>query len=352
MSKAGIWFVIGVLVGVTTVGVLGADSAAEGVSAMATLAMPKARVVVVEDPRAISAFVPHLPVVRQMFDRGLTNLTGRGTVAEAWRSLITTQDVVGVKVYSSPGPMSGTRTAVAEALVQSLLSSGLPAGNIVIWDRQLPPLRAAGYGALAERYGIRMAASVDAGYDTNHFYDCAFIGQPVWGDHEFGQQGLEVGRKSYVSRLVTQQMTRIINLTPMFNHNIGGVSGNLVSLSLGSVDNTVRFVNSPAQFAISIPEIYALPILGDRVVLNVVDALLAQYYGEERSLLHYTAVLGQLRFGTDPVALDVLSVQELAQQRESANSPPAKADYPLYANASLVEIGISDAKNIMVEWVR
>jgi hypothetical protein len=330
----------------------GADPATNAVTAVASLAMPKARVVVVEEPGAIRAFVPQLPVVRHMFDRGLTNLTGRATVVDAWRSLISTQDVVGIKVCTAPGPTSGTRPAVAEALVQSLISAGHPPGGIVIWDRQLGPLRAAGYGALPEQYGIRIAASADAGYDTNHFYDSAFIGQPVWGDHEFGQRGPEVGRRSYVSRLVTQQMTRIINLTPLLNHNIAGVSGNLVGLALGSVDNTVRFVNSPGQFAISVPEIYALPILGDRVVLNVVDALLAQYYGEERSLLHYTAVLDQLRFSTDPVALDVLSVQELARQRELADSPAAKDDSPLFSNASLVEIGIHDPKNIQVEWVR
>lgn len=330
----------------------GGDLGTNRISAAATVSVPQARVVAVEETGAIVAFVPRLPVVRQMLDRGLTNLTRRGTVTEAWRALVSTQDIVGIKVYTVPGPMSGTRPAVAEAMVQSLLSAGQPAGNIVIWDRQIEPLRAAGYGALGERYGIRVAASADAGYDTNHFYESAFIGRPVWGDVEFGQRGPEVGRRSYVSRLVTEQMTRIINLTPLLNHNLGGVSGNLVSLALGSVDNTIRFQNSGRQFAIAVPEIYALPELGDRVVLNVVDALLAQYYGEERSLLQYAAVLDQLRLSTDPVALDVLSIQELVRQRELANSPPGREAGTLYANAALVEIGTNDPRNILIEWVK
>jgi hypothetical protein len=330
----------------------GDDPPTNRVSAAAIVSMPKARVVAVEETGAIVAFVPRLPVVRRMFDVGLTNLTRRGTVAEAWRTLVSTQDIVGIKVCTAPGPTSGTRPTVAEAMVQSLLSAGQAPSNIVIWDRHIEPLRAAGYSALQERYGVRVASSADAGYDTNHFYESAYIGHPVWGDLEFGQRGPEVGRKSYVSRLVTQQMTCIINLTPLLNHNLGGVSGNLVSLALGSVDNTVRFQNSSRQFAIAVPEIYALPILGDRVVLNVVDALLAQYYGEERSLLHYTAVLDQLRLSTDPVALDVLSVQELARQRELADSPPTPEAGSLYANAALVEIGINDPKNILIEWVK
>lgn len=331
----------------------GGDAAPASASpAMALLTGPKARVVVVEQPGAVVSFNPRSEIIRPMVDRGLTNLTLTATVAEAWRSLLSPQDVVGLKVFSAPGGASGTRPAVVEAVVQSLLSVGHAPTNIIVWDRQLGHLRLAGYFALAERYGVRIEASAEAGYDTNNFYDSAFMGQPVWGDHEFGQRGPGVGRKSYVSKLVSQHMTKIINLTPLLNHNLAGVSGNLFSLSLGSVDNTVRFVNDSAQMALAVPEIYALPVLGDRVVLNVVDALLAQYYGEERSLLHYTAILNQLRFSTDPVALDVLSIQELERQRELADAPATRSNLQLYQNAALVEIGTADPKSIQVEWVK
>jgi hypothetical protein len=321
-------------------------------SGLQPLAGPKTRVVVVEQAGAVVSFNPRLEVIRHMVDRGLTNLTLRPTVEEAWRSLVTTQDVVGLKVYAAPGAASGTRPAVVEAVVQSLLAAGQAPTNVIVWDRQVGHLRLAGFFALAERYGIRIEASADTGYDTNYFYDSAFMGHPVWGDLEFGERGPGVGRKSYVSKLVSQQMTKIINLTPLLNHNLAGVSGNLVSLSLGSVDNTVRFVNDATQLALAVPEIYALPVLGDRVVLNIVDALLAQYHGEQRSLLHYTAVLNQLRFSTDPVALDVLSIQELERQRELVDAPAAKSNQQLYQNAALVEIGTNDPKAIQIEWVK
>jgi len=316
------------------------------------LASPKTRVVVVEQAGAVISFSPRLEVIRQMVDRGLTNFTLKPTVQEAWRSLVAPQDVVGLKVFSAPGAASGTRPAVVEAVVQSLLAAGQAPTNVIVWDRQLGHLRLAGYVALAERHGIRVEASAETGYDTNHFYDSAFMGQPVWGDHEFGLRGSGVGRKSYVSKLVTQQMTKIINVTPLLNHNLAGVSGNLLSLSLGSVDNTVRFVNDASQLALAVPEIYALPVLGDRVVLNIVDALLVQYHGEARSLLHYTAVLNQLRFSADPVALDVLSLQELERQRELVNALATKPNRQLYQNAALVEIGTNDPNTIQVEWVK
>jgi len=322
------------------------------VATVGRLSSPKARVVVVEEQGAIASFNPNLQVIRRMVDRGLTNLTLQPTPQAAWRSLVSPEDVVGLKVYSAPGATSGTRPAVVEGVVQSLLDAGQAPARVIVWDRQLGPLRLAGYFTLAERYGIRIEASAETGYDTNHFYDSAFIGQPVWGDHEFGQRGPGVGRKSYVSKLVTREMTRIINLTPLLNHNMAGVSGNLFSLSMGSVDNTVRFMNDPRQLALAVPEIYALPVLGDRVALNIVDALLAQYHGEARSLLHYTAALNQLRFSVDPVALDVLSIQELERRRELAQAPAAKSDLQLYQNASLVEIGTSNPQSIEVEWVK
>ena len=130
---------------------------------------------------------------------------------------------------------------------------------------------------------------------------------------------------------------------------IAGVTGNLFSLALGSVDNTLRFEADPDRLATAVPEIYALPVLNDREVLNIVDALVCQYEGEERSLLHYSTMLNELRFSRDPVALDVLSLQELDRQREAAKAPAIKSRIGLYNNAALLELGVSDPKKIQVE---
>jgi len=308
----------------------------------------RARVVVVHEPNATIAFDPQVEKVSAMMTRGLTNLTGKATVAEACRSLVSTQDVVGIKVFSTPGATSGTRPAVVEAMVKSLLEAGLPPKQILVWDRRLSDLRLAGYFDLAERFGVRVAGSAEAGYDEKTFYETALLGQLVWGDLEFGRKGEGVGRKSFVSRLVTGQMTKIINITPLLNHNLVGVSGNLWGLALGSVDNTLRFETDADRLATAVPEIVALPQLGDRVVLNIVDALICQYQGEERGMLHYSTPLNQLWFSTDPVALDVLAIQELDSQRRAARVLAPKTSLELYQNASLLEIGISDPRRIDV----
>ena len=309
----------------------------------------RARVVMVQEQDATVTFNAQPERIPPMIQRGMTNLTGKATLKDAWLNLVSTQDTIGVKVFSAPGPTSGTRPAVVEAVVKSLLGAGLPPKQIVVWDKHLSDLRQAGFFELAERYGVRVAGAAEAGYDEKaEPYETALLGHLVWGDLEFGRKGEGIGRKSYVSKLVTQQMTRIINITPLLNHNLVGVSGNLWGLAVGSVDNTLRFENDSDRLATALPEINALPVLGDRVALNIVDALICQYQGEEQTLLQYSIALNQLWFSTDPVALDVLSLREIDRQRKAAKASTVKTNLELYQNAALLEIGVSDARHIDV----
>ncbi len=312
------------------------------------------RVVEIEDPEATDAFRAKPERIRAMMAIGLTNLTRTTTVPLAWLSLVSTQDVVGIKVFSAPGPNSGTRPAVVAAAVEGLLAAGLPPKHIVIWDSQLTDVRLAGFSDLAAKYGVRLAGSTQTGYDERTFYapESAPVGTPVWGDLEFGRKGEGIGRKSYVSKLLTTNITKIVDITPVLNHNLAGVAGHLYSLAMSSVDNIGRFEATPERLAIAVPEIYALRSLSDRVVLNITDALICQYEGGERGLLHFSATLNQLRFSRDPVALDVLSLAELDRQRQAADAPPVKLNLDLYNNAALLELGTSDMKRIKIETIK
>lgn len=310
-----------------------------------------ARVVIVEDTLATADYIAQPAIVRRMVEDGVMRLTDTDQPAAAWRRLVATNDRVGIKVFSGPGRFSGTRPAVVDAVARGLMAAGLPATNIIIWDRTLVDLRLAGFTDLATQLGVQVAASADAGYDASHFYDTSLLGRLVFGDLEFGQKGEGVGRKSFVSKLVTGGMTKIISVAPMLNHNATGVAGNLLNLTLGSVDNLLRFEGDRDRLFTAIPEIYALPVLGDRVVLNITDGLVCQYEGGERGLLHYSVALNELRFSTDPVALDVLSVRELERHRQPARPGGATNFMELFRNASLVEIGVSEPTSIQTERV-
>jgi hypothetical protein len=317
-------------------------------------AVRHAQVVSVENADAVCDFQPSAGIVQTMVDRGVTALTGRTNAAAAWQSLVVTQDVVGIKVFSEPGMLSGTRPAVVAAVIRGLLAAGVPPPHIVIWDKHDYDLRAAGFFDLAAQLGVRAAGSAETGYDPTNFYlpDTVVIGSLVWGDLEFGKTNEGVGRKSFVTKIVSQQITKIIDIAPLLNDEDIGVCGQLYSLALGSVDNTRRFEADPDRLAVAVPEIYALPLLGDRVVLNITDALIGQYEGGDRSLLHYSAVPGQLWFSRDPVALDMLAIQELARERRAAGAPQLKPKLDLYANANLLQLGENNPDKIHVEKIR
>jgi len=313
-----------------------------------------ARVVEVDGVGLQSAFLADDARVAAAFNLGLLALTRTASVTDAWRSLVRTNDTVGIKVFSQPGPLSGTRPAVVAAVVRGLLAAGLPPDKIIIWDKHAADLRAAGFFRLGAQLGVGVAGAAEAGYDETNYYlpDSPIVGALVWGDSEFGKKGDGIGKKSFLSKLVSRQLTKIISVAPLLNENDAGLCGHFFSLCLGSVDNTRRFEGDPDRLSVALPEIYALPSVGDRVVLNVTDALLGQYQGGPASFLQYATVLDQLWLGRDPVALDTLALKELARQRKFFDVSPPRLNYQLYTNAVLLQLGINDPARIEIEKVK
>ena len=309
------------------------------------------RVVIAHNPAATEAFQPRAEIIRVMVDRAVERLAQTTNAPDAWRSFVSTQDVVGIKVYAAPGKNAGTRGAVVAAVVEGLLAAGIPASNVIVWDKHRTELKRAGYMDFATRYGVAVEGAQDAGWDATKFYEAPLVGNLLWGDLEFGSKEPGAGRKSHLSRLVTQRITRIINITPLLNHNSAGVCGNLYSLAMGTVDNSVRFEAEPFRLATAVPEIYAMEALGDKVVLNITDSLVCQYQGEDQGLLHYASALNEIRVSRDPVALDVLSLQELDWQRKAAQMRSPTNHVDLYQNAALLELGVNELSSILIERV-
>lgn len=343
----------GVLGGIIACLLLNPDGLHAGPSPETT---PRARVIAVHDGAACDAFKPVPARVKALVDSGIRRFTGRTNTASAWAGLVTTNDIVGIKVYSVPGPDAGTRPAVVEAVVEGLLGAGVPPRNIVIWDRQRAELRKAGFMEVAEKHGVRVEGSVNAGFDegTSYSPERPVPGQLVFGDVEFGRKGDGVARRSFVTRLLTKDVTKIISINPLLNHNTTGVTGHLYSLAQGSVDNFIRFENDLLRLSTAVPEIFALPAIADKVVLNITDGLICQYHGESQGLLHYAVMLNELRFSKDPVALDLLSLRELERVRQAAKTQmPRETSFTnqveLLQNAALLELGVAEFQQITVE---
>ena len=55
----------------------------------------------------------------------------------------------------------------------------------------------------ARQYDVRLAGSLESGWDENTFYESALLGQLAFGDFEFQKKEEAVGRKSFVTKLLT-----------------------------------------------------------------------------------------------------------------------------------------------------
>ena len=192
------------------------------------------------------------------------------------------------------------------------------------------------------------AGSADEGYDGKAFYEAPSSANWSGATTNSGRRATASGRKSYVSRLLTDAYQNHQRHPAAQSQPGPGLRQSLRPL-IGSVDNTIRFeaVSDPvAQLAQAIPEIYALPEIGDEVVLNIVDALICQYQGEERTLLHYSnhappiALQHRSRRSRHPVR------PRAGRQRQLARIPPVKISWQIYTNASLLELGVSDPRLI------
>lgn len=314
----------------------------------------RAQITIARQADATLAFAPQVAALPALIESALRAHSGSSPAA-AWRSWLGTNDVVGFKVTSAPGPVAGTRPAVVRALLESLIAAGHPARQIIIWDRRQAELAEAGFIKLAEDLGVRCVGLDTAGWDASKAYDSPVPGKLVYGDLEFGQRepatggGGKLGRKSHVSRLLTQEITRIITVTPLLNHNHLGIHGHIANLGLGTVDNILRFEDSSDRLSEALPEICALDDIYPKLAVCFTDALLCQYRGEERSQLHYAVALNELWISTDPVALDVLGLRELAAARGRSpvdGEKPFKTE--LYRNCELLELGVADEKRFDV----
>ncbi len=311
---------------------------------------PRATVTTVHDPAAVVAFQPDVGVVRQMVERGLKAFTRQPDVAAAWHSLVTTNDVVGFKVTSAPGALSGTRPVVIRALVESLIAAGHPAGRILIWDKREVDLRPAGWFQVAAELGVECIAAETAGWDADKFYDSPVLGRLVAGDLEFDRTDKnKVGRNSHLTTLVTRRITKIVSVAPVLSHGVMAVRGHLAGLACDSVDNTLRFLNDGALLAEAVPDICAQDDLMPKVAFGLGDALVCQYRGEDQPMLHYAVPMNELRFSHDLVALDALALADVTKARTAVKyegERPVKTE--LYVNAELIELGVADLRRIDV----
>ncbi len=288
-------------------------------------------VVGVEHPGAIvnGAYQPE--PVRRMLEKGMTVLTGAPDWTQAWRSFFEKGDVVAIKVSPVGGPTLCSDATVLHSILDGLKQAGVSGRDVIVFNRYRDEFLEAGIDKWVPQ-GVRMEfaspkfteAQLDMdGYDRDHYMEMALI-KPgeTWSDPHF--------RRSYVAKTITRQVNKFINLPVLKHHQSAGVTIALKNMSHGMVNNVYRSHQTPTANAcgIFIPSVVNLPVLREKAVLHICDAVKASYHGGPGARPEFVWEHKTMYFATDPVALDKTGWKVLDARRAAAGMAPIAMSKP------------------------
>ena len=245
----------------------------------------------------------------ELVDQAMMKLTGRASAKEAWRDIVLPDDIVGIKINPLGGPELSTHPIIVDKIVEGLYSAGVLRKQVIIWDRFEEHLLNAGYPIREDESEVRTLASdtEGIGYDDEVFYE---------SEKDSITRRENGSTFSRYSRIITQMVDVLINVPVLKHHEMAGISGCLKNLAFGSVDNTRRFHGKPLYCNPAIAEILEHKVIKEKLVLNIVDGLVASFDKGPTYHAESTWNYGTLFVSADPVILDVLVLQTVNQKRE------------------------------------
>ncbi|MCP4546316.1 MAG: DUF362 domain-containing protein [bacterium] len=323
------------------------------------------RLVEVYDEAAMPEGEPAADVVKDMFERGIKKLTGK-SMKSSFKKLFSKRDIVGIKVNPVGAGLINTRLELVDAVIDWLTDNGMKKRNIIIWDRfgdmladsgyteerfpgvgiaSLQKMDMAAFGEGASQSGWRNDDGThrnEVDFDPDVFY---YADVEAMQEETYRHQHVHNGKRSHFGKLVTQKLTKIINL-PVFKNTGNGISMATKNLGYGVISNTGR-LHQPLFFDVC-TEVLAFPAVRDKLVLNVIDGLRGQYDGGPMPAADFTWEYNRLFFATDPIALDRachdLMVAKRKEMGVQVNEHPMFTDYLHYAER--LGLGIGDPAKI------
>ena len=326
-------------------------------------------VVRTESPDAIFDYKTNNSVVARMVNETIMSVTGVGSVASAWASLVKPSDIVGIKVSANGAPLFSTRPAVVQAIVTGLREAGVPADNIVVWDRDEELLKKAGFHSRVGDYRVLWS---EGNYDSQVAISSPVSGQLIYGDMFFVGKNLpnlkeelkledenkkrglpaNISNESHVSKVLTKVVTKVINVPVLADNIYCGLSGALFNMTVQNVDNWRRLVQPPDSGDPAIPEMYSDPRISQKVVINIMDGLVALYAGAPFGDANYAIHYGTIYASKDPVALDEIASKQLDKWRVDAKMDPVSKTAKYVETAGAMQLGNAELGRIEIRDVR
>ncbi|MCP5118905.1 MAG: DUF362 domain-containing protein [bacterium] len=289
------------------------------------------RVVSVQHPGSIVGRAFQREPVRQMMHKGMMELTGAETPAEAWRVFFEPGDVVGIKLNPVGQPHVISAPEVVHEIIEGLEMAGVKKRDMVAYDRYRQQFLKAGFDKWLPD-GVRWTWGTDDThplqldmdmYDPDHYRELSLVLPQANPDNPHH-------RRSYVARFLTRDVNKMVNLCLLKHHQSAGITLALKNMSHGLVNNvnrshSTKTLNTCGTF---IPSIVDLPVIRQKVVLHILDGVQGAYHGGPGSTVgKYMWNHKTMYFATDPVALDKTGWGVIdAKRAEMGRAPVGKAD--------------------------
>ena len=278
------------------------------------------------------------PLVHEMLNRGMQTLTGESSPEAAWARFISPSDIVGIKINPSGAPACCSSPEIVREIVSALAAVGVPARNIIVYDRYAYEIDVGSYQALVPPeirvLGIQEAYTGLSGYDMNIYCQANFFGE--WET------------RSYMAGVVAHEVTKIINIPTMKDHSAAGITGCLKNLAYGTFNNVARSHRPPYSFTDPLIGIMCtVEPLRSKAVLHIMDGMRQVWHGgplTQNQDFIYPA--GTLLIGTDPVAIDTIELDALEDKRRREGVPSLWEHDPASITPDMGEYFRNPRKNL------
>jgi hypothetical protein len=289
------------------------------VSAYAPAAVPgmpgphPGRVVSVKSEKSVDAAsnAADADVVREMMARGLCALTGERTAPAAWRRFFAPSDVVGIKVNCGGHPYVVSSYEIVAEAVRQLMALGIPPSQIYLYERFQNQLDEVDYAPhLPEGVTIVAAETANRRADNRGYDPAVYVEADLFGEED---------TRSNMMRLVSQRLTKIINIPNVKDHGATGATGCLKNIAYGSFSNVARTHHRGKSHTYSfVGTLASVEPLRSRTVLQIMDGLRGVWHaGPFARTRRYVFYPKRIFFGTDPVAIDRLLLDIIDDERKA-----------------------------------
>jgi hypothetical protein len=355
--------------------------------------------------------------VHRAFAAGLTELTGEKTLANAWDSLVSPSDVVGIKINCIGAPRVSSSLASIKETIAGLKGAGVKENNIIVWDRSDRELARTGLAVNKGTEGFRvMGCSTEwegvvpwvSGYDRKNYVSFEdgtlkkfrkLVGRGFTAEgsyreifnsvtwlwtliqqgnekakkynaeirrlytayddregikkiaeeaaHEFDGVEIENEDRSCFADIVTNGITKLINIAVLKHNEDSGVTWATKNIALGVTTNKVRFhIDYCAK---AIPEILAHPCLRDKMILHIGEAAKISVVSVAGAQI---ANDDRIFFSRDPVAMDRIGLDILEAKRAERRLESVRAISTHVAACAKRGLGTDDLSRIDLRAIR